>query len=75
MKKEALIKIFLEYNFNVSSDALNYLSNQDISEKSLRQAIQKLPQEIPVISRRHLEGKFLSTDQQEKISETNEVQT
>ncbi|MHA1969920.1 MAG: hypothetical protein ACW964_19270 [Candidatus Hodarchaeales archaeon] len=75
MKKEVLIKIFLEYNFNVSSDALNYLSNQDISEKSLRRAIQKISQEIPVISRRHLEGKFLTTDQQEKITETNEVQT
>lgn len=69
-----MIKIFLEYNFNVSVDALDYLLDQNISEKDLRQSIQRFPKEIPVISREHLEGNISSTDQRQKISETSETQ-
>ncbi len=69
-----MVKIFLEYNFNVSVDALNYLLDQNISEKTLRQTIQRLPQKIPVISKNHLEENIISTDQQQEINETSETQ-
>ncbi len=50
MEKIDLIKIFLEYNFNVTADALDYLLQKNISEESLKEGIKRIPQDIPVIN-------------------------
>jgi DNA polymerase II small subunit len=49
LDRKKLVKIFLEYNFNVAADALDYLFQQKVSERTLREKIPKIPLEIPVI--------------------------
>ena len=50
MDRTELIKIFLEYNFNIAAEALNYLLQKEISEKVLREILPKIPPDIPVIN-------------------------
>jgi len=50
LDRTELIKIFLEYNFNIAAEALNYLLQKEISEKVLREILPKIPPDIPVIN-------------------------
>lgn len=58
MKGTELVRIFLEYNFNIAAEALDYLVEKNISENVLREIINKIPQDIPVINREILENYF-----------------
>ncbi len=49
MEKKELVRIFLDYNFNVATDALDYLLQKNISEELLRESIKTFPKNIPVI--------------------------
>ncbi|MFX0204511.1 MAG: metallophosphoesterase, partial [Candidatus Hodarchaeota archaeon] len=50
MDKTKLIKIFLEYNFNIAAEALDYLLQEKVSERNLREKLPNIPPEISVIS-------------------------
>ncbi|MFX0185870.1 MAG: hypothetical protein ACFE95_22530, partial [Candidatus Hodarchaeota archaeon] len=54
MRKTDLIKFFLEYGFNISPDALeyvlNYISQEKISEEILKNNITRIPSEITVVN-------------------------
>ena len=49
LERTKLIKIFLEYNFNIAADALDYILQKKVSEDILRERIIKIPQDIPVV--------------------------
>lgn len=63
MKQDTLVKIFLEYSFNVALDALDWLMKSNISEEKLRQLIQQIPKDIPVINLKILEKYQKTIDQ------------
>ncbi|MFX0123792.1 MAG: metallophosphoesterase [Candidatus Hodarchaeota archaeon] len=50
MDRTKLIKIFLEQNFNIAADALDYIMQKKVSERILRERITKIPPDIPVIN-------------------------
>ncbi len=50
LERTKLIKIFLEYNFNIAADALDYLLRKNVSEEVLEEIIKRIPQDIPVIN-------------------------
>ena len=63
MKQDTLVKIFLEYSFNVALDALDWLMKSNISEEKLRQLIKQIPKDIPVINLKILEKYQKTIDQ------------
>ncbi len=66
MKRDQLVKIFLQYNFNVTPDALDLLMKIKISEKYLREILNRIPRDLPVINRKSLEKYQKIYDQQYK---------
>lgn len=50
LDRTKLIKIFLEHNFNIAAEALDYLLLKKVSERTLRERLVKIPPEIPVIN-------------------------
>ena len=50
MDKTEIIKIFLEYNFNIAAEALDYLLQKEIAERTLREMLPKIPPDISVIN-------------------------
>ncbi|MHA2247968.1 MAG: metallophosphoesterase [Candidatus Hodarchaeales archaeon] len=50
MDRTKLIKLFLDQNFNITADALDYIQQKEVSERILREKIRKIPPEIPVIN-------------------------
>ncbi|UCE12248.1 MAG: metallophosphoesterase [Candidatus Heimdallarchaeota archaeon] len=75
MNETELIRIFLEKNFNIAAEALDYLLEKNISENVLREIINKIPQDIPVINRALLETYLGSLKQplQAPIDESIEI--
>lgn len=63
MEKTKLVKIFLEYNFNIAADALDYVMKRNISEEILRKRIKRIPQEISVLKLKMV-MEFLDTPDQ-----------
>ncbi|WP_455143316.1 metallophosphoesterase [Candidatus Hodarchaeum mangrovi] len=49
MKKIKILHLFLQYNFNITEEALEYLEEISISEKALNVILLKLPPELPVV--------------------------
>ncbi|MFW9904531.1 MAG: metallophosphoesterase [Candidatus Thorarchaeota archaeon] len=62
MDRTKFIKIFLEHNFNIATDALDYIVQKNVSEKVLREKILKIPQEIPVVNLSLIKKFFEPTD-------------
>jgi DNA polymerase II small subunit len=71
LKRIDLIKIFLEYNLNVTSDVLNYLIQKKLSENFLREnVIPNIPLDVPVLNL--LDLKKLLDDQDQLLPLTDE---
>ncbi|MFX0087217.1 MAG: hypothetical protein ACFFAU_16325, partial [Candidatus Hodarchaeota archaeon] len=66
MKRDQLVKIFLENDFNVAPDALDFLMKLNISEEYLREILNRVPRDLPVINRKDLEKYQRNYDQQFK---------
>jgi DNA polymerase II small subunit len=74
LKKEEIIRLYLDYNFNISLDALNYLSQKNIPKEVIKRTIEKIPQDTTVVTLTILE-KFLEPISQlyeQKIEEKDE---
>ncbi|MHA2289491.1 MAG: hypothetical protein ACXABG_11965, partial [Promethearchaeota archaeon] len=50
MEKIEIIRIFLQFNYNVSAETLEFIKNQNISEKELKEILQNHTELEPVIS-------------------------
>ncbi len=78
MDKVKIVKIFLQYNYNVSEETLEFIQKKNVSERELKEFLITQPQLEPVISvnllRRYLENLrtepkhiSLSEDSEEQI--------
>jgi DNA polymerase II small subunit len=72
LKKDQLVKTFLEYNFNVAPDALDFLMELNVSEEYLRKLIHQIPKDLPVINRNVIENYQKNFDQQFKQPDMEE---
>ncbi len=50
MEKVEIVRIFLQYNYNVSAEALEFIQNHNISEKELKELLKSQTELEPVIS-------------------------
>ncbi|MFX1285368.1 MAG: metallophosphoesterase [Promethearchaeota archaeon] len=63
MERIDLIKIFLEHNFNVTEDTLDYLLQKNASEEALKKKVARIPKDIPVVNLKTVEEYLEPLDQ------------
>ena len=72
MEKSDIIKIFLQYQYNINSDALSYIHDNSYSEETLHKFLKELLPDKPVINLEMVKNYMKGEDNLQSILKTTE---